>query len=301
MSNDRFRDHESLALVFPPRAEEYRGVLESGDEPTAEVYEELAPTYAKGNSYALLSQLRDGKEKRRQNSLTPKQREAEERSRDLKRQKRGGVRPGPSRREHPSRETHAQHRRARRSLGVFWLRGEPMSRVCTVCDQPERRAIDEALVGGEANTKLSSLFAVSEQELHRHRENHLAAKLVRAQEVREHTEADALMRRLLSYEGRARRILDIAEPRRTSSRPRWYPRSPEDTGATSPRRWGAERGPAGEYSGQRPVGGVAHGYPHNAGRLPIGKTSRGTSTGRGQRWLSYAKTLPGDEPSGVHP
>ena len=68
MSNDRFRDHESLALVFPPRAEEYRGVLESGDEPTAEVYEELAPTYAKGNSYALLSQLRDGKEKRRQNS-----------------------------------------------------------------------------------------------------------------------------------------------------------------------------------------------------------------------------------------
>jgi hypothetical protein len=48
------------------------GVLESGDEPTAEVYEELAPTYAKGNSYALLSQLRDGKEKRRQNSLTPK-------------------------------------------------------------------------------------------------------------------------------------------------------------------------------------------------------------------------------------
>ena len=215
----------------------------------------------------MLSQLRDGKEKRRQNSLTPKQREAEEGLRDLKRQKRSGVRPGPSRREHPSRETHA-HRRARRSVGVFWLRGEPMSRVCTVCDHPERRAIDEALVGGDAKTKLSSLFAVSEQELRRHRENHPPAKLVRAQEVREHTEADALMRRLLSYEGRRRRILDIAEPRRTSSRPRWYPRSPEDTGATSPRRWGAERGPAGEYSGQRPVGGVAHAYPHNAGRLP---------------------------------
>src|SRR3712207_7628685 len=77
----------------------------------------------------------DGKEERRQNSLTPKQREAEERLRDLKRQKRGGVRPGPSRREHPSRETLA-HRRARRSVGVFWLRGEPMSRVCTVCDHP---------------------------------------------------------------------------------------------------------------------------------------------------------------------
>jgi hypothetical protein len=149
----------------------------------------------------LLSQLMDGKEERRQNSLTPKQREAEERLRDLKRQKRGGVRPGPSRREHPSRETLA-HRRARRSVGVFWLRGEPMSRVCTVCDHPERRAIDEALVGGEANTKPTSLFAVSEQKLRRHRENHPPAKLVRAQEVREHTEADALMRRLLSYEGR---------------------------------------------------------------------------------------------------
>ena len=55
-----------------------------------------------------------------------------------------------------------------------------MSRVCTGCDHPERRAIDEALVGGDAKTKLSSLFAVSEQELRRHRENHPPAKLVHA-------------------------------------------------------------------------------------------------------------------------
>src|SRR3712207_3615295 len=158
----------------------------------------------------------DGKEERRQNSLTPKQREAEERLRDLKRQKRSGVRPGPSRREHPSRETHA-HRRARRSVGVFWLRGEPMSRVCTVCDSPERRGIDEALVGGSGKTKLSSLFAFSTQGSPPHPENPPPAKLVRAQEVREHTEADARMRRLLSYEGRRRRILDIPEPRRTPS------------------------------------------------------------------------------------
>lgn len=46
--------------------------------------------------------------------------------------------------------------------------------------------------------------------MQRHRESHLPAKLVRAKQVRDRTEADALMARVLIYEQQARDVYDAA-------------------------------------------------------------------------------------------
>ena len=68
-----------------------------------------------------------------------------------------------------------------------------MPRKCSVCEHPEREAIDRALVGDSSNLSLSSVFAVSEQALRRHKANHLPAKLVMAQAAEEVAQADDLL------------------------------------------------------------------------------------------------------------
>jgi hypothetical protein len=85
-------------------------------------------------------------------------------------------------------------------------------RRCTVCDHPDRGAIDRCLVEGESSYALAARYgSLSRAAVERHKEGHLPTKLIRAQAVREHTEADALMRRILDHESRARGILDRAE------------------------------------------------------------------------------------------
>jgi len=86
-----------------------------------------------------------------------------------------------------------------------------MPRSCTVCEHPGREAIDRALVAGEANTRLSSVFAVSEQALRRHKGSHLPAKLVMAQAAEEAAEADTLLDQVGGLQRRALAILDRAE------------------------------------------------------------------------------------------
>ena len=86
-----------------------------------------------------------------------------------------------------------------------------MPRSCTVCEHPEREAIDEALVGDSSNLSVSSLFAVSEQALRRHKANHLSAKLVMAQAAEEVAQADNLLSQVRDLQGRAYGILDKAE------------------------------------------------------------------------------------------
>lgn len=67
-------------LVGPPSQEEYAEILASGDDVAAEVYEDLAPTYAeKGGRAFLLDALREGKEQRR----SPEQRRADDEARSL--------------------------------------------------------------------------------------------------------------------------------------------------------------------------------------------------------------------------
>jgi hypothetical protein len=84
-------------------------------------------------------------------------------------------------------------------------------RSCTVCEHPKREEIDKALVAGDANTKLSSVFAVSEQALRRHKGSHLPAKLVMAEAAAEVAEADSLLEQVRDLQRRVLDILDKAE------------------------------------------------------------------------------------------
>ena len=86
-----------------------------------------------------------------------------------------------------------------------------MPRSCTVCNHPNLEDIDRALVAGEANTALSSLFAVSEQALRRHKGSHLPAKLVMAQAAEEVAQADDLLDQLKDLQRRTLAILEAAE------------------------------------------------------------------------------------------
>jgi hypothetical protein len=86
-----------------------------------------------------------------------------------------------------------------------------MPRSCTVCNHPNLEDIDRALVAGEANTALSSLFAVSEQALRRHKGSHLPAKLVMAQAAEEVAQADDLLGQMQNLQQRTLAILEAAE------------------------------------------------------------------------------------------
>ncbi len=89
-----------------------------------------------------------------------------------------------------------------------------MPRNCTVCSHPNVKEINRALVSGEANTKLSSIFAVSEQALRRHKSSHLPTKLVMAHEAEEAAQADNLLEQLGDLQRRTLAILEVAEKTR---------------------------------------------------------------------------------------
>ena len=86
-----------------------------------------------------------------------------------------------------------------------------MPRICTVCEHPQREAIDRALVSDSSNLSLSSLFGVSESAVRRHKANHLPAKLVMARAAEEVVQADALLSQVQDLQGRALAILGKAE------------------------------------------------------------------------------------------
>jgi hypothetical protein len=86
-----------------------------------------------------------------------------------------------------------------------------MPRSCTVCEHPDREAIDEALVGGASNRSAASLYDVSEAAVRRHKANHLPASLVMAQAAEEVAQADSLLEQVRGLQSRAYGILDKAE------------------------------------------------------------------------------------------
>jgi hypothetical protein len=86
-----------------------------------------------------------------------------------------------------------------------------MPQPCTVCQHESRDEIDRSLVEGTPNRVVARQHGLHHDAVRRHREDHLPAKLVRAKENRDLTEADALMRRMLQLEQSARRILGKAE------------------------------------------------------------------------------------------
>jgi hypothetical protein len=86
-----------------------------------------------------------------------------------------------------------------------------MPRGCTICEHPNREAMDEALVGGASNRSLASLYDVSEAAVRRHKANHLPAKLVMAHVAEEVAQADILLEQVRDLQRRALEILDKAE------------------------------------------------------------------------------------------
>jgi len=72
-----------------------------------------------------------------------------------------------------------------------------MPRPCSVCVHPEREAINESLVAGQALRNIAERFgSVSVTALHRHRRDHLPETMVRAAEAAEVIEAGSLLDRL---------------------------------------------------------------------------------------------------------
>jgi signal transduction histidine kinase len=86
-----------------------------------------------------------------------------------------------------------------------------MPRVCTICEHPERGAIDRALVGGASNRSAASLYDVSEAAVRRHKGNHLPAKLVLAEKAAEVADADNLLDQVGDLQRRTMAVLQAAE------------------------------------------------------------------------------------------
>ncbi len=86
-----------------------------------------------------------------------------------------------------------------------------MPRVCTICTHPEHDAIDAALVGEVANRRIAAQYAVSEQAVRRHREDHLPSVMVKSEQAKEVTRADDLIGHLKEITARTERLYQIAD------------------------------------------------------------------------------------------
>jgi hypothetical protein len=86
-----------------------------------------------------------------------------------------------------------------------------MPRRCTVCDHPERHAIDETLVTGAPYRSVAKRFGLSESAVYRHKSEHLPVRLLKAREVEEVAQADNLLEQVRHLQAHALDILERAE------------------------------------------------------------------------------------------
>lgn len=86
-----------------------------------------------------------------------------------------------------------------------------MPRTCTICQHPDREAMDRALVGGTALSEVAAKYRASDDALSRHKANHLPATLVMAEKAAEVAEAGDLLDQVRNLQGRALTILGKAE------------------------------------------------------------------------------------------
>ncbi len=90
-----------------------------------------------------------------------------------------------------------------------------MPRTCTVCAHPDREAIDQALVDGEAVRTVASRYVpLSKTALQRHKDEHLPKALAQAQAAQEIAHADSLLDQVQDLHGRTLAILTAAEKSR---------------------------------------------------------------------------------------
>jgi lambda repressor-like predicted transcriptional regulator len=86
-----------------------------------------------------------------------------------------------------------------------------MPRKCTVCEHEKVEEINRLLLKGVSLRNIAKQYSVSAASLHRHKESHLPAKLVKAQEAREIAKADTLLDQVAGLRDKALSILDKAE------------------------------------------------------------------------------------------
>ncbi len=86
-----------------------------------------------------------------------------------------------------------------------------MPRKCTVCEHPQAEEINTALLNGVSLRNIAERYSVSKTALHRHKESHLPADLVKAREAREIAKADSLLDQVIELRDKALSILAKAE------------------------------------------------------------------------------------------
>jgi len=88
---------------------------------------------------------------------------------------------------------------------------DEMPRKCTVCEHEKVEEINRLLLEGVSLRNIAKQYFVSAASLHRHKKDHLPAKLVKAQEAREIAKADSLLDQVTELRDKALSILDKAE------------------------------------------------------------------------------------------
>src|SRR5882672_4692985 len=71
-----------------------------------------------------------------------------------------------------------------------------MPQICTICQKPERNAIDQALHGHQSITRIAADFHVTRAALRRHRDNHLRPVVANATQAAYRLTASQLLDRL---------------------------------------------------------------------------------------------------------
>ncbi len=86
-----------------------------------------------------------------------------------------------------------------------------MPRTCTICQHPEREAINKALIANEPFRHIAARFGTSTGALQRHKDEHLPAIMVKSQAAKETAHADDLLSQVKGLRNKAIRILLSAE------------------------------------------------------------------------------------------
>ena len=81
-----------------------------------------------------------------------------------------------------------------------------MSRPCTICQSPNRKAIDEAILNGESERQIAVRFGSSQSSVHRHKA-HPPAAIVKVESVQEIQEALTIADKLVEMERETKAIL----------------------------------------------------------------------------------------------
>ena len=86
-----------------------------------------------------------------------------------------------------------------------------MPKVCPVCAHEKRQEIEKALLGSAKLPEIAQRFSLPKWSLYRHKQRHLPARLKKAQEAQEMTDADSLLGQMKYLQAKALTILQTAE------------------------------------------------------------------------------------------